>query len=311
MSKIRADKIEYDDDNFIVNIAQPVEIPQIDEDLLENEKQAEKEKEAQEEARIQEELLQNRIKNLIDEANANAQEILSSAQAKAEEIMQNAHNEASKIIENANIQAKEQAQELISTAQEQIENERIEKAKIGYEEGHKDGQEKIQEELEEKIKSFDEFCATQFEVKNKILKSLKNNLLEIVLNATKKILQKELDAQAIDKIITKTIQLLEKKEDVNVILSEKYARLLLELQNRNLGEEDELSIEDLKNYKNFNLICNPKIHEDTIIVENLKERFDASIKSQFDILVEQIYSAVENEELDLVSEDLKNEIEQS
>ena len=46
-------------------------------------------------------------------------------------------------------------------------------------------------------------------------------------------------------------------------------------------------------------------------LENLKERFDASIKSQFDILIEQIYSAVENEELDLVSEDLKNEIEQS
>ncbi len=290
MSKIKADKIEYQEANFVVQVAH------------QNFSKTNGE-------HAQEELVQNRLQNLIDEANQNAQEIIENAQKQAQEIIDNAQKQADEILSNIQTESEQKAQEIIENAQAEIENNRIEQAKIGYDEGHKDGQEKIQEELEEKIKLVDDFCLNQFELKNKILKSLKNDIAGIISTVSKKVIQKEIDPLVLEKIIKKTIFLLEKKENINVILSEKYARLFLEIQNKTLGEEVELSLENLKNYENFNISANPKIAEDTIIVENLKERFDASISSQIDVIVNEIYETFKNEEIDLVSEEFKNEIE--
>ena len=291
MSKIRADKIEYQDANFVVTVAQTQDVSRANEEIA------------------QEELVQNRMQSLIEEANKNAQEIIQNAQIKAQEILDNAQKQADEILSNVQVESEQSAQEIIQNAQEEIENKRIEQAKIGYEEGHKDGQEKIQEELEEKIKAVDDFCLVQFELKNKILKSLKNDIIGIISRVSKKVIQKELDFETLENVIKKTIFLLEKKENINVILSEKYANLFLEIQNKSLGEDKEFSLNELKNYENFNISCNPKIAEDTIIVENLKERFDASINSQIDVIVNEIYESFKNEELDLVSEELKNEVE--
>ena len=65
---------------------------------------------------------------------------------------------------------------------------------------------------------------------------MKNDIVGIITQISKKIIQKELNAEILEKIIKKTIFLLEKKENINVILSEKYARLFLEIQNKKLGE---------------------------------------------------------------------------
>ena len=65
-------------------------------------------------------------------------------------------------------------------------------------------------------------------VRDKILKSANKDMLDLILNITKKVLFKELDALTIEKIIKNTVSLLEKKENINIILSEKYARLLYE-----------------------------------------------------------------------------------
>ena len=83
--------------------------------------------------------------------------------------------------------------------------------------------------------------------------------------------------------------MLEKKEEVNIILSENYARLLLELQNKSLNEDEkELKFEDFKQYQGFSIIYNKSFAPDTIIVENPKERFDASINTQLDNLIRDI-----------------------
>lgn len=304
MSKIRADKIEYQEANFVVNL-KPV---------CENIEVENKEEEAEKKAIAREKLLRNRLQNMIEKANLEAQEIIeqakNTAQNTAQEIIEQAKNEALELKQQIEQEALKTKEEMISTAQEEIEAKRIEQAKLGYEEGHKDGQEKIQEELEEKISTVDEFCKMQFELKNKILKSLKGDIIEIIENISNKILYKELNRETLEKIINKTISLLEKKEDINVILSKKYAQTLLEVQNKALGEDMELSFEDLKNYKNFDISYNPKISDDTIIVENLKERFDASIKAQLDIIINQIREKCENEELDLIEQELKNEFGQ-
>jgi len=132
-------------------------------------------------------------------------------------------------------------------------------------------------------------------------------MLDLILNITKKILLKELDSKTIDKIIKNAITLLEKKENINIILSEKYAKLLFELQKESLSEEIEFNFEDFKQYENFDVVYNPSFDDDTIIVENLKERYDASINSQLDVIVRDIYNNTQNGKLDL--ENYENEAE--
>ncbi|MBR3605200.1 MAG: hypothetical protein IKL52_04145, partial [Candidatus Gastranaerophilales bacterium] len=166
-------------------------------------------------------------------------------------------------------------------------------------EGHKDGIEHAQEELEGKIADFDNFCSNQYEIRDKILKSANKDILDLIINISKKILLKELDAQTLDKIIKNAISLLEKKENINIILSEKYAKILYELQQKKLGEEVEFSPENFKQYENFNVVFNPDFSDDTIIVENLKERYDASINSQLDVIIRNIYDNTQNGKLDL------------
>ena len=210
-----------------------------------------------------------------------------------------AKKRADEIATTASETSKSEADRLINESKEKIEQERIQVTKDGYADGHKEGLEKIQEELEEKINSFDKFCQNQLDIKDKIIKSASKDIFSLITNISKKVLLKEVDSVALDKIIKNTISLLDKKENVTLILSEKYARLLFELQQKALDEEKEFNFENFKQYDGFDVIYNPKFADDTIIVENLKERFDASINSQLDILIRDIYENSKNGNFDM------------
>ncbi|MBQ7286654.1 MAG: hypothetical protein IJW73_02720, partial [Candidatus Gastranaerophilales bacterium] len=87
----------------------------------------------------------------------------------------------------------------------------------------------------------------------------------------------------------------------------KYARLLFEYQKQTLADEAEFNFEDFKQFENFEIVYNPSFDDDTIIVENLKERYDASINSQLDVIIRNIYDNSQNGKLDL--EQYENEAE--
>ena len=299
MNKIKSDNINFDNDNFIINI-------DIN-DALQEEPAVEQREDEEIQRRN---LILNRAKeeaqNIINEAQEKINNTISSSNKKAQEIIYEAKIEAQKIIEDAKKEAlnieensKKEAQELLLNSEDELEKIRIQATKDGYEDGHKEGLEKIQEEMEEKVEAFSKFCFENTEIKNKVLKSASRDILEIITNISKKILYKELNASILDKIIKETVSKLEKKENVTIIVSEKYAKLLFELQKKSLGDDIEFKFEDFKQYDNFNLIYNPKYSDDTIIVENFKERFDASIKAQLDAIIRDIYEKTKNGQLDL------------
>ena len=91
-------------------------------------------------------------------------------------------------------------------------------------------------------------------------------------------------------------------------MSEKYAKLLYEHQQKSLNEEIELNFENFKQYENFDIIYNPDFSDDTIIVENLKERLDASLSIQLDTIIRNIYDNTQNGKLDL-EQYIENETE--
>ena len=286
MSKINQNKINYDSDEFVVRVNSsdfddyknftPIEEEPIEEEPQTNELelvQTQYEKEREE------------ARKIIEEANIEKAKIVEDAKIEAQKIIDEANDKAQEIENNS----KTQAQELLKNSQDELENIRIQATKDGYADGHNEGVEKAQEELVEKIEDFNKFCSSQKEIKEKILKSASKDIVDIIVNISKKILLKEVDGKTLEKIIKKTVELLEKKEDINIILSTKYAKLLFDLQNKNLDNDEEIKFENFKQYEGFNIIYSPDFKDDTIIVENLKERFDSSISSQADILIRDIY----------------------
>lgn len=285
MSKIKLDNINFDNDDFVVklddetshhhssNVSNEEETPQTEEHTSET---------------------------LIDEIE---QKIIDEAKLKAQEILEQAQNEIKQKEENLELEK----EKLINEAQAQIEQERVEQAKKGYDEGYQDASLKFIEENEEKIKKFEKFISHQFEIKEKIIKSASFDIASIISNIAKKVILKEISPEIIDNIIKKTITLFEKKEDITIILSEDYAKLLLDFQNKNLDNEEKINFENFKQYQGFEVVYNSKFAPDTIIIENLKERYDASINSQLDILIRDIYQNFENGNINLEEYQEKSE----
>lgn len=324
MSKLKLSEINFNEDEVLVE----VEVEQKKEALIQAQQKTDeaelymqkKVQQAHDEAqKIYDEadLLLNRARDeaqgIVDKANKEAQDIkekinleLEQTQAKKEEIIEQANLEAQKILDEAQVSAKNNSEELISKSKEEIEAQRVETIKNAYDEGYKDGLEHIQKELEEKISDFDEFCSLKYIVRDKIIKSANKDILDLIINIAKKVLLAELDGNKIDKIIKNAISLFEKKENITIILSQKYAKLLYEFQKKSLNNEIEFNFEDFKQYENFDIATNPDFDDDTIIIENLKERYDASINSQLDVIIRNIYDNSQNGKIDL--NDYENEI---
>jgi len=301
LSKLRSDKISFNDNDFVVSVEIKKEIknePQQEPpELIEPEIEQIEEIEELDESQL-----------ILNQAKAQADEILLKAQTKADFMLQEAKTkaqdleektlnearlEAQKILDEASLNAKDLVEkkqlehnELIESTKNKIEQERIEQAKKGYEEGYKDAEEKLLEELEEKIKTFDNFCLKQYEIRNKVLKAAGKDIFDIIANISRKILTVEPDSKILDRIIKNTITLLEKKENINIILSQKYAKALFELQKKEINNDElEFKFEDFKQYEGFNVVFNPEFDDDTIIIENPFERFDASINTQLDVII--------------------------
>ena len=267
MSKLSSDKINFNENDFLVEVDgnSSLAIEETENDL-EEEIKAKAYKEAE---------------KIVEEGKNKAQDIISEAKKTAE-----------KIIEEGNISKNE----ILTNAQSEVERSSQEGAKKGYEEGYKDAQTKFYEEQEEKIKAFEEFCALQGTIREKILKNASREILNIIQNISKAILLREIDGESLDKIIKKTISMFDTKEDITIILSEKYARLLYEVQKKQ--DDIELNFDDFKKYNGFDVVYNKEFDDDTIIVENPKERFCASILSQLDKIIREIMENTQNGNLE-------------
>ena len=280
MSKLNSDNLNFKNDDFVVELEDDV-------NFIEGKRLSKRE------------LLLNRAQNSVQQAQLEAQQILDKAQLeaneKAAEIIAKANSEAANIIEKANLEIQNQKEtsqkeidDLMISSNEQIEKAKTEAAKTGYDEGYQDANQKLLEEMEEKIRLLDNFCIQENIIKDKILKNVSRDIINIISNISKKVIFKELDANSLDKIIKRTISMFEKKENIKIIVSEKYAKLLYAIEKQNLSDEIEFNFNEFKQYQGFEIVFKPDFDDDTIIIENLQERFDASIKQQLDVIIREI-----------------------
>ena len=179
-----------------------------------------------------------KVQKMLDEAAREAQNILESANIeaqglknRAQELLDCAAKKGDEILD----EAKTEAQKIKETAQQEAlgikETASQEGAKEGYEAGYTDGCEKIRQELLQKIIAMDEIAKNAFEMKNKIMSSSKREIVELVLMIAKKVCIDSVDENALIHLVDEAVKLLSDKENIELILSEKYARLINEILN--------------------------------------------------------------------------------
>lgn len=228
-----------------------------------------------------------KVQKMLDEAAREAQNILESANIeaqglknRAQELLDCAAKKGDEILD----EAKTEAQKIKETAQQEAlgikETASQEGAKEGYEAGYTDGCEKIRQELLQKIVAMDEIAKNAFEMKNKIMSSSKREIVELVLMIAKKVCIDSVDENALIHLVDEAVKLLSDKENIELILSEKYARLLNEILNNTLNSDTAQADIDIDKLRSIKLSYNSKMSDDTLIIQTPKERLDLGFETQ-------------------------------
>ena len=259
---------------------------------------------------------QDKSQKIIDEASMQAQEILDKARLeadqmilKAQEDSQKLKNEANELLEKSKVEADSLLESTKNEVEQLKENASQAGAKEGYQAGYDDGLKNIKEELVHKIFAMDEVIKNAFEMKKKIMSSSKREIVELVLMIARRVVLNSVDEISVARIVDKSISLLNDKENIELILSEKYAKLLNQVLNDDLLEQKpdlEIDIDKLRSIK---LTFNSKFADDTLIVQTPKERLDLGFESQLDEISKEFLKEL-NLSFDKEDKEVEEEFEQ-
>ena len=259
---------------------------------------------------------QDKSQKIIDEASMQAQEILDKARLeadqmilKAQEDSQKLKNEANELLEKSKVEADSLLESTKNEVEQLKENASQAGAKEGYRAGYDDGLKNIKEELVHKICAMDEVIKNAFEMKKKIMSSSKREIVELVLMIARRVVLNSVDEISVARIVDKSISLLNDKENIELILSEKYAKLLNQVLNDDLLEQKpDLEI-DINKLRSIKLTFNSKFADDTLIVQTPKERLDLGFESQLDEISKEFLKEL-NLSFDKEDKEVEEEFEQ-
>lgn len=259
---------------------------------------------------------QDKSQKIIDEASMQAQEILDKARLeadqmilKAQEDSQKLKNEANELLEKSKVEADSLLESTKNEVEQLKENASQAGAKEGYQAGYDDGLKNIKEELVHKIFAMDEVIKNAFEMKKKIMSSSKREIVELVLMIARRVVLNSIDETSVARIVDKSISLLNDKENIELILSEKYAKLLNQVLNDDLLEQKpDLEI-DINKLRSIKLTYNSKFADDTLIVQTPKERLDLGFESQLDEISKEFLKEL-NLSFDKEDKEVEEEFEQ-
>lgn len=222
---------------------------------------------------------------------------ISDAQLIADSIIAEAKKQAEAIIS----QAKNQAAQTLASAEQQAENSKeeitAESRKSGYEDGYVDGQQKITSEMEDLIYNINNFAKCRFEMKNRIIKSLHTDILDLVLEISQKVCKMQVvnNKEILTKVVAEAISYLKEKENVTIIVHPEMANKLYAISD-NLKEE-------IHNLENIKIIEDSSVSPDGTIVESMGSRIDARVSAQIEQISQRLFNELNSTpEIELVRE---------
>lgn len=222
----------------------------------------------------------------ISDAKIIADSIIADAKKQAEAMLLQAKNQATKIISEAEQQAENSKEEITS-----------ESRKDGYEDGYMDGQQKIVSEMEDLIYNINNFAKCRFEMKNRIIKSIHSDILEMVLEISKKVCKTQIteNTEILTKVVTEAISYLKEKEHVTIIVHP-------EMANKLYAISDNLK-EIINNLEHIKIIEDTSVSPDGTIVESIGSRIDARVSAQIEQISQKLFSELNSTpEIELVRE---------
>lgn len=241
--------------------------------------------------------------NILEKARLEGEKIIELAKEKAAQIeaqanidIESAKEKANIIIENANKEAETISKNSVDEIETLKQNAIEEGQKQGFDEGFKQGFDEIQEKLKNKFYQMDDIAQNINLAREKFLNSSKAEIVNLVLLIAKKVCINSVDKNAVFNAVSFALNLLSDKEQIKITLSKSYADMLNELlSEQNPDEENKINIDKLQNIKidyDFDLPL------DTILLENPKERLDASFSSQLDVIMREFNKIAFDEKSD-------------
>ena len=217
------------------------------------------------------------------EGKTNLNKEISDAGLIADSIVAEAKKQAQAVL----AQAQAQAQQMIAQAEEQARASQdeitAEWRRKGYEEGYQDGSERIISDMEDLIYNINNFAKCRFEIKNRIIKSLHRDILELVLEISQKICKTQItqNDEVLEKVIIEAISHLKEKENVTVIVNPVMAEKIYAI-----SENVKNAVHTLESVK---VIEDSSISPDGTIVESVGSRIDARVSAQIEQLAHKLF----------------------
>lgn len=217
------------------------------------------------------------------EGKTNLNKEISDAGLIADSIVAEAKKQAQAIL----AQAQTQAQQMIAQAEEQARASQdeitAEWRRKGYEEGYQDGSERIISDMEDLIYNINNFAKCRFEIKNRIIKSLHRDILELVLEISQKICKTQItqNDEVLEKVIIEAISHLKEKENVTVIVNPVMAEKIYAI-----SDDIKNAVHTLESVK---VIEDSSISPDGTIVESVGSRIDARVSAQIEQLAHKLF----------------------
>ena len=211
----------------------------------------------------------------ISDAKFIADSIIAEAKKQADAIIAQAKSQAEKTVSGAAQQAEASKEEIVGEARQK-----------GYEAGYADGKETITTEMEDLIYNIDNFAKCRFEMKNRIIKSLHADILDLVLNISEKICKVQLseNKDVLENLVKEAISLLKEKESVTIIVNPEMAEKIYAISD-NLKN----SIHNLEHIK---IVEDSSVSPDGTIVESVGSRIDARISAQIEQISHKLFDAL-------------------
>lgn len=209
----------------------------------------------------------------LKQAKQIAEKIINDAKQKALLIEGEASTKAQQIISQSEAEANAKVEEITAEAR-----------KKGYEAGYNDGFEKITTEMEDKFINLNNFAKSEFEFKNRIIKSMHTDILDLVIALSKKVCANELvqNPELLEKLTLAAISQLKEKENITVIVNPIMAEKIYCVS-------DKLK-ETVKTLENIKIIEDNSVSKDGTIVESVGSRVDSGLCAQIDKISQALYN---------------------
>lgn len=204
---------------------------------------------------------QAKVKKIIEETDAMAQQILDNAENKSQVIVNTANTEAERIIEDS----RKKAQSDYDSVKQQAYDE-------GFQKGVQDGFEKFQQDAVEALKSLETLASSNFDIKKNIIDSATLDIIELVSAIADKVCHIKFDDKILHNITKDAIKELNEKENITIIVNPKLVD--------NITSMVETFRDEIPKLESIKIVEDNSVSPDGVIVETLATRLDSRISTR-------------------------------